>query len=312
MPVSGPTTRAPVQRFERAERGLLDHYEVVATSRYVDLADPPLRVRVLEAGDPAAAPVLFVHGSGMSAPTWAPVLTHLAHRRIVAVDLPGFGLSDPHDYSRRSLRRHAVAQLTSILDATELRRVPIAGTSLGGMWALCLALEHPERVSAVISLGMPAAALPGLKSDPFFKAMTTPVLRSLVSRLPAPGTPRSARRAMKGVIGPAVERTPDAFFDVVAAGMRMPGWTLAMRSHLPLAFDRGRARPENFLTDEELRRIEVPVLLVWGTDDVYGGPDIGRRAVAVLPDARLEVLPGNHAPFLDDPARCAALIDAMG
>ena len=36
------------------------------------------------------------------------------------------------------------------------------------------------------------------------------------------------------------------------------------------------------------------------------GPKVGERAVALMPDARLEVLPGGHAPFLDDPERCRA------
>lgn len=57
-----------------------------------------------------------------------------------------------------------------------------------------------------------------------------------------------------------------------------------------------------------LARIAAPVLMIWGEDDPYGGPDIGRRAAQILPNASLEVIPGRHAPFLDDPARCGAAI----
>ena len=70
----------------------------------------------------------------------------------------------------------------------------------------------------------------------------------------------------------------------------------------------GREQPGNALTDDELRAIAPPVLFIWGEDDVYGRPEIGRRAAALIPEARIEVVPGNHAPFLDDPERCAALI----
>jgi pimeloyl-ACP methyl ester carboxylesterase len=91
----------------------------------------------------------------------------------------------------------------------------------------------------------------------------------------------------------------------------MPGWREAMWTHLNLAMRFGRERPENVLTDEELRLIATPVQFIWGQDDVYGGPEIGRRAVALMPDARIEVMPGNHAPFLDDPEHCAALIRQM-
>ena len=41
------------------------------------------------------------------------------------------------------------------------------------------------------------------------------------------------------------------------------------------------------------------------------GPEIGRRACALIPDATLEVIPGRHAPFLDDPGRCSALMDNL-
>jgi pimeloyl-ACP methyl ester carboxylesterase len=117
---------------------------------------------------------------------------------------------------------------------------------------------------------------------------------------------------MKGVIGQACgDRTPDEFFEVVTAGMRMPGWREAMWTHLNLALRFGRGRPENVLTDEELRSLATPVQFIWGQDDVYGGPEIGHRAVALMPAAGIEVMPGNHAPFLDDPERCAALIRQM-
>jgi pimeloyl-ACP methyl ester carboxylesterase len=47
-------------------------------------------------------------------------------------------------------------------------------------------------------------------------------------------------------------------------------------------------------------------------DDVYGLPSIGERAVGIMPNARLEIVPGGgHAPFLDDPARCAALVEQL-
>jgi len=114
---------------------------------------------------------------------------------------------------------------------------------------------------------------------------------------------------MKGVMGQAaLDRTPDVFFEVVSAGMHMPAWRDAMWTHLNLALRFGRGRPENPLSDAELRAIAAPVQFIWGRDDVYGGPEIGERAAELIPGGRIEVVPGNHAPFLDDPERCATLI----
>jgi pimeloyl-ACP methyl ester carboxylesterase len=94
--------------------------------------------------------------------------------------------------------------------------------------------------------------------------------------------------------------------------MAMPGWRRAMSSHLDLAMRSGRPRPENLLHDHELRALHVPVRMVMGDDDVYGGPEVCERAVALMPDGELHVVRGGHAPFLDDPARCAEVIRSVG
>ena len=175
--------------FEQAERRLFAACGVQVASRRVRLADPPVAVRVLEAGD--GPPLVLVHGSGMSASTWAPLMPYLGTRRLIAFDLPGFGLSDAFDYSGRPLRAHAVAQLTSLLDALGLERVPIVGTSLGGMWALCLALDAPDRVAAA-----------GVARSPRGRAARharRPVLHRALHTRPAP-----ARRA-----DPLAERRDD-------------------------------------------------------------------------------------------------------
>jgi pimeloyl-ACP methyl ester carboxylesterase len=294
--------------FEQAERRLIAACGVQVASRRVRLADPPVAVRVLEVGD--GPPLVLVHGSGMSASTWAPLMPCLGRRRLIAFDLPGFGLSDALDYSGRALREHAVAQLTSLLDALGLERAPIVGTSLGGMWALCLALDAPDRVSALASLGVPAVALPGMHGDLYFTALSTPGLRQLAARIRSPNVATTRRSLARAVLGPhAAERAPDGFFEVVHEGLRQPGVRTAMLSHMRLAMRFGLPRPENFLSEAELGQLTVPVLMIWGDGDPYGSPEIGQRASAVLPDACLEVIPGRHAPFLDDPERCGALID---
>jgi pimeloyl-ACP methyl ester carboxylesterase len=283
--MSNDATHDRTATFEAAQLRLFTACGIQIVSRRVRLADPPLAVRVLEAGE--GPPLLLVHGSGMSASTWAPLMPHLAGQRLIALDLPGFGLSDALDYRGRSLREHAVAQLTSLLDALDLERAPVIGTSLGGMWALCLAVDAPDRITA----------------------LSTPGLRQVVARIGSPSVAVTRRSLARGAIGPrAAKLAPDGFFDVVHEGMRQPSFPTAMLSHMWLAMRLGRPRPENFLSEAELRRVTAPVLMIWGDEDPYGGPEIGRRAAALIPNAQFEVIPGRHAPFLDDPERCGALI----
>src|SRR5439155_15274057 len=151
-----PETTMTHTQLDHGEQQLFAHYDLAPESRRLTLADPALDVRVLEAG--SGAPVLVLHGSGMSAATWAPMLAHLPDRHAFALDLPGFGASDAYDYTGRPLREHAVAQVMSALDALGLERAAVVGTSLGAMWALNAALAAPERVTAVVAFGMPAVA----------------------------------------------------------------------------------------------------------------------------------------------------------
>lgn len=306
---AGPPAAEADSAFAHAERRLFALYNLAPQHDRLALADPALDVATIECG--AGAPVLFVHGSGMCAATWAPLLAHLPDRRAIALDLPGFGASAAYSYAGRSLREHAVAQITSALDALDLRRAVAVGTSLGAMWALSAAHARPERISSVVALGMPAVALPGLRRDPFFTLLTTPGIGRLVARGPAPKNAAAARKGMRRAVGTkAAAALPDEFFDVVRLAMAQDGWGTAMHSHLNRAMRRGRPRPGNAFTDDELRSIGPPVSFIWGDEDVYGSVDVGRRAADLLPAGTLHVVSGGHAPFLDEPRLCAEVIRA--
>jgi pimeloyl-ACP methyl ester carboxylesterase len=55
------------------------------------------------------------------------------------------------------------------------------------------------------------------------------------------------------------------------------------------------------LSDELLRSVATPTLLLWGTEDSFGGADVARRVAALLPNATLRLLPkSGHLPWLDD------------
>jgi pimeloyl-ACP methyl ester carboxylesterase len=65
-------------------------------------------------------------------------------------------------------------------------------------------------------------------------------------------------------------------------------------------------REELRLTDDLLAEARVPTLYWWGADDAFGGEDVARHLVDVMPDATLTMVPdAGHLPWLDDPAGAA-------
>jgi pimeloyl-ACP methyl ester carboxylesterase len=58
-----------------------------------------------------------------------------------------------------------------------------------------------------------------------------------------------------------------------------------------------------------LHRVVPPTLVIWGTDEPLGKPSVAKAAVERMPQARLQVLPGGHAPWLGDPAGTATIIE---
>src|SRR5579859_6203024 len=94
-----------------------------------------LRVHVLEWGDPAARPIILLHGGALTAHTWDGVcLGLLPEFRCIAPDLRGHGDTDwaaDGDYSADAYRR----DLEALIDHLALDQVVLVGNSLGGMTA---------------------------------------------------------------------------------------------------------------------------------------------------------------------------------
>jgi 2-hydroxy-6-oxonona-2,4-dienedioate hydrolase len=103
--------------------------------------------------------LVLLHGVSLSAAAWAPLFTALPDRRLLAVDLPGHGLSDPASYRRGHVRQNAHQLIEDTFDALELERAPIVGHSLGATFALWYAATGTGRISSLVAVGEPAVAL---------------------------------------------------------------------------------------------------------------------------------------------------------
>src|ERR1700758_2185627 len=124
-----------------------------------------LRLAYVEAGPPAGAPVLLLHGE----PSWSflyrkviPVLAE-AGLRVIAADLIGFGRSDkPAGVADHSYARHVEWVRAFAFDALGLTGVTLVGQDWGGLIGLRLVAEHPDRFARVVAAntGLPTGDQP--------------------------------------------------------------------------------------------------------------------------------------------------------
>jgi 2-hydroxy-6-oxonona-2,4-dienedioate hydrolase len=295
-------------RFERAEQRVFDSSGIAVTTRSVQLREPALRVRVLECGE--GRPLLFVGGDSAVAAAWAPLVAKLPDRRAILLDRPGFGLGDGFDYRHADLRRHGVALLGSLLDALGLESVTIVGSSGGGQWGMWLAVDAPQRVHALVPMGIPAVCLPGMRPTAGIRMLSLPGLGRLSFAVPLPSAAATGR-----MLADADAHLPEHPEIVAAyhAARRLPGYGAAAAATFRRSLQvGGRARRTMVLTDEEQTRISQPVLFVWGEREPLGSPEIAHRAAALMPHARVEVVRDAwHHPWLADPAHVAHLLSTF-
>lgn len=254
----------------------------------------------VEAG--AGEPLVLVHGLADSHRTWRRVLPVLArHRRVLALDLPGHGLSERPD-AGYDLPWHARV-LGQWCDYLELDRFDLVGHSYGGGVAQFLLLSHAEhvkRLALVSPGGLGREVHPALRllALPFGARMLQPFMRLGT----AVGT-----RVVGGASFLPDERRWLAFANALPGSAR--AFARTTRGVIGLA-----GQSVHFL--DHARRIAAlpPMRLFWGDRDPVVPWHHGVEALAFLANVRLVRFAGaGHFPHLSEPDRfCAELIAFLG
>ncbi|MGY1805809.1 alpha/beta fold hydrolase [Blastococcus sp. SYSU D00669] len=258
------------------------------------------RLAVEERG-PAAGPVTVVlHGGGPgchAATDFAAVLPLLPGRRLLLVDLPGYGGSAPLPDPGPVFSTHA-AVLRDLLDRRGLDRVDVLAQSLGGSVALKLAADSPERVGRIVLIGsQPVPAPEGTTDDPGLGPRVRQ--RYYSDGVPGPEAMRRLIADLEWVDGAAV---PEELVRARHAASTTP-------TALALATDAARRGAAEDLT-ADLPRVAAPTLVVWGRHDPFAGPDYALALSGALPAADLVVLAGcAHHPQAERPRTVAALVE---
>jgi pimeloyl-ACP methyl ester carboxylesterase len=278
-------------------------------SRTVDLGGA---VHYVDFGGPDDGPtVVLVHGLGGSHLNWdlfAPLLR--PHARVLALDLPGFGRSEPGE------RRATVQANVDVLDRflSEVASTPavLVGNSMGGMISILATARSPRSVSGLVLLD---AAVPGPRRavDPVVAAMfalySLPLLgeRFMRIRRRRQTTLRRVRDLLK-LCGVDPDALPAAMIDRSVSlideredveGMDK-AFLAAARSLVFLLADPRRYRAA-------MTSISAPVLLVHGDRDRLVPVEAARDVSLRHPDWRyVELADVGHVPQLQAPDRLAA------
>jgi pimeloyl-ACP methyl ester carboxylesterase len=290
--------------FRELQARVMRHYGMEGRSRYVTLAEPPLRAHLIESGQ--GDPVITLHGGDGNAVDWAPLIAELqSSLHVFAVDRPGYGLTDPFDYRDVDMRKHVASFVGSLLDALGLESATLAGGSMGGYFAMVAALAEPERINRLILLGFPLGLVPTLP-DSMVSVATDP--ETFTAFMEGVATVEGRKRQYAEMFSVDVTKIPDLYFEMSAAGLNRPG---ALQTHVTCVGNAvrhdGSVDPQFYLGDE-LGQIRQPTLVIWGERD-WQGAAIGKESTERLGDGRFMVVPDiGHFPFLEAPEVCAKAI----
>lgn len=244
---------------------------------------------ILEAGRGNSPGVLLVHGLGDEASeSWSDLIAQLARScHVVAVDLPGFGKSEKQNklYSPSAY----AAFLKWVVDRYLPEPLVVIGHSLGGAVAIKYAATYPRGVENLIVADVAGI----LHRRAYTRELVEPGLRKRSPELPA------FLPEIDKVVGNILAEMPElpGGLDRVIENRFMRrtilGGSPAKIAALALI-------EEDFSRD--LRRIEVPCLVLWGAEDTVAPLRTGLLLEAVLPNASLQLIAGaGHVPMRDRP-----------
>jgi pyruvate dehydrogenase E2 component (dihydrolipoamide acetyltransferase) len=232
-------------------------------------------------------PVVLLHGFGGDALNWRYAIDELAAgHRTIAVDLPG------HGASTKQVGTADVGELAGavleLLDAEDVGRAHFVGHSLGGLLAAHLALEQPERVASLALLA-PAGFGDQIDAE-FIDAMVSASSR------------RELKVALRKLFADEALLTRQLAEEVLRY-KRLEGVPEALGALRDNLFPAGH---QTLQLADELAPLELPILVVWGTEDRIIP---SAQASAAPASARVELLKEvGHSPHVEAAPRVNALL----
>ena len=222
-------------------------------------------------------PVLCIHGGGPGASAWSnfkqniPAIT-ASGRRMIMVDMPGYGKSEFADGLNEDFFDYMGRMLDEFLNALDIKgSIDVIGNSLGGQAALGLEIVKPERMKHLVLIGsQPTSA--GIVIQP----MPQEALKNIINYYGGDGASlEKMRRLVESLLFDSSWVTDETIQERFEAS-KDPGQMRLL----------GLPR-RDFYAD--LPNVAVPTLLVWGQEDKGGAREVGLQMLRKLQNARMHI-----------------------
>jgi pimeloyl-ACP methyl ester carboxylesterase len=232
------------------------------------------------------SPLLLLHGFPLSRKLWQPQLDGLTDiGRVIAPDLRGHGETGP--VPGEATMEVMADDMAALLDALKVKgRVVVGGLSMGGYVAQHFAHRYPERLAGLILAATRAGAdsaegqvARDRMADQARQKGAEAVVEAMLPRLLSPRT---------------LDERPDVLDEAraIAGDITVEGMVAALMAM--------KERPD---ATAWLAELAVPVLILHGADDLLIPPSEAEATQALVPGARLQIIPGaGHLVNLEQPA----------
>jgi haloalkane dehalogenase len=289
--------QSPVQAAEPSGPAYREHW--VPRGRY------QLSAREYPGQEPT---VVLMHGFPDDLHLYDRLVPELAGRRLVVFDFLGWGASDkPTGYPYTAANQ--TGDLDAVLEHLQLGSVVLVAHDASGPPAINWALDHPQRVAALVLLNTYYARMPGLRPPEAIRVFSTPVVRSVARPVSRLFGDLLFRRMYRWQVG-RFFRDPEVREQFLPLLYRQ--FAVSPSAHeafFGLNRDLLPTVAAGTATVPRLRHFGRPVRIIFGAADPYLNAAVARRFHELFPTSELFLLEGaRHYVQLDEPQQVARLI----
>lgn len=240
-------------------------------------------------GEPA--PIVLIHGTSASLHTWDGWAAALrGQRRVIRLDLPGFGLTGPNQSGLYSAETDARFVL-DVLASLKVQRFVVGGNSLGGEVAWRIALQAPQQVDRLILVDAAGYAFTAESVPLGFRMAQVPALAWFTENLLLRALVEASVRSVYGDPGRVTPELVDRYFSLTLRTGNRRALNQRVRQFVP-----GEAAAE-------IARLKLPTLILWGGRDRLIPPENGPWFQRDIKGSELVMFSAlGHVPHEEDPS----------